>query len=445
MSKISIEHLLHSSHLATFQSLDKNLQHTIENAYFLLDFDKDSLVSISDLKSICNYKTEEEAAYLMKSMKNSDCADENYLTFDEFFCGILEFPCLLTQFSTENTENLNRSIDSIHMSINEDDDVNIKLCEVISVISFVVNSYSNYCEYNNTEELLEVLHELLIILKLKHYKTPEKRDMTKAIILLYSAIKLQNAKFSEYHIRTDKKLEDFEFVIQNLTKKYEEVSERSRDYLDKIMFLEKSLTKTIKELDLYKKTNAELSTRCSIEESEDFIKSSVMKKELECVERKIRKFLALNMFIDKQRKTEPQHKGRQANKSHQYRGDNTDIEKSYQIEILNDELKRAGKIIKEKEEEIRFMLDMIEDLRQQIDELNDEKRNWISADKFVKLHQEICDESDSSLQSIRETLDISCIETSFKNAEKQQIIYKDMQTQTCAQVTKSRNCLFWMS
>ncbi|OMJ72151.1 hypothetical protein SteCoe_29462 [Stentor coeruleus] len=444
MSKLSTVLLPHSYYLETFQSLDKNLQQTIENAYSLLDYDKDNLVSISDLKSACNYKTEEEAAYLLKILKNPDCINTDYLTFEEFFCGILEYPCLLTQFSSEKPENLTASIDSIHMSINEEDDINTKICEVISVISLVVNSYNNYCGYNNTEELLEVLHELLILLKLKYRKTPEKRDMTKAIILLYSVFKLQNAKFSEYRMRTDKKLEDFELTIHNLTKKYEEVSEKNHDYLDKIIFLEKSLTKAINELDFYKKTNAELSTRCSIEESEDF-KTSMMKKELEIVERKIRKFLALNMFIDKQRKTEPQHKRRQANKSHQYREIVTDIEKNHQIEILNDELKRAGKIINDKDDEIRFMLDMIEDLRQQIDELNEEKIAWIGANKFTKMNQEICDESCSSFQSIRETLDISCIESSTKYVLKAQMPYKDMQTQTCAQVTKSRNCLFWMS
>lgn len=410
-----------SSHFITFKSLDKSLQRTIENAYSLLDYDKDGIVSISDLKNSCKLSTEDEAVCLLKGIKSVADIPKECLTFEEFFSGILEFPSLLSQFSYQEEEsNQDVSTDSVHLSIKEDDDVNSKVCEVITVVSLIVKSYHNYCKYFTIEELLETLHELLVKLKLKYKKNSEKRDMSRAIIFLYTAVKLQNVKYTHYKERTEKKIEELEHVIHRLNKKYEKVAERNQDYLSKIIHLEKSLTKTINELDVYKKSNMELSTRCSNEESEELTRSSLLKKELEIVEQKIKKFLTLNMFIENQRKNEPQHKKKQFNKSYQfqYTESLSDPEKNHHIFLLNEQLKKNQIILKEKDDENKFMLDMITDLRQQINDLNEEKRSWVNLEKFVKFHQNLGDDSDSSFISIRETLEVGCIEASFRGLGK---------------------------
>ncbi|OMJ92984.1 hypothetical protein SteCoe_4061 [Stentor coeruleus] len=448
MLKPSESSWMPSSHFITFKSLDKSLQRTIVNAYSLLDYDKDGIVSISDLKNSCKLSSEDEATYLLKSIKNVENIPNESLSFEEFFSGILEFPSLLSQFSYHEAENnQDASVDSVHLSIKEDDDVNSKLCEVITVISLIVKSYHNCCKYFTIEDLLETLHELLIKLKLKYKKNSEKRDMTRSIIFLYTALKLQNVKYAHYKERTEKKIEELEHVIHRLNKKYEKVAERNQDYLSKIIHLEKSLTKTINELDIYKKSNMELSTRCSNEESEELTKSSLLKKELEIVEQRIKKFLTLNMFIENQRKNEPQHKKKQGNKSYQFQYTEclSDPEKSHHIFILNEQLKKNQIIIKEKDEENKFLIDMITDLRQQIDDLNEEKRSWENLEKFVKFHQNLGNESDSSFISIRETLEIGCIDFSFKSPTKGNDEGKDYKPQVNDQDERIRNSfLFWM-
>lgn len=425
--------------------IDKSLKRVIENAYQWLDYDKDGKVSVSDLQKSCNLHTEEEAISLLQSLKSNEFVHNDHLKFDEFYSGILEFPCLLSQFSRPNEQSSQEpSFDSINISIHEDDDINTKLCEAISVISNIVNSHHNYCKYYPIDELLEIVHELLLVMKLKNRKYAEKREITKAVIILYSIVKLQNTKYSQQRERLERKVEEYEIIIENLSRKYEDVEDRNQEYLEKIISLEKSLKRTMNELESYKKMNIELSTRCSIEDSETSARSSITKKDLEIVEHKIKKFLTLNMFIESQKKADNSFVGKHNGRSHQYSECCTDTEKNHHIDILNEQLNRKDRDIKEKEEEIRFMLDMINNMRNQIEELNEEKKNWVCTEKFIKFYEDSGYESDTSLKSMQEHLEISCIENSFRLMIGPKHSHKDSQTQTCTKDTRSRECSFWI-
>lgn len=409
--------------------INEKISKVIQNAYSWLDHDGDGVVSILDLKKSCKILTDEEASELFNSLKSTDSEITDIVTYQEFFLGVTEFPGLLTRFVHEE------STDKSDQSINFESDIGERLWTAIRVVSEIANCYQDHCNFYTNEELVEILSQTAKVVKMKYKKNAELKKFASGLLKLCEAIKALWANHVAEMEKLQKKNVEYQINWANTNKKYEDCVEKNEKLLEKLIGLEKAYNESVKELEKTRRANSEITQKKSTEESEELSNISNQVKSLQAIKQKIKHYFTLNMCKDSQsleksdKITQPIFKKKQP----------------YPQEKFLAQLKKKENIIKEKDEEIRFTLDLISSLRSEIEALKEENKSLIlqkNTEKFKERKEYFS--SDSDLNSFQEISEISYIEpTDFCFMLKPHHRHKDSETQTGSSLVKSRNSCLW--
>ena len=429
--------------------INEKLKQIIENAYIWLDHDGDGTVSLSDLKTSCQISNSTEALDLFQSLKSPHSSNPDTLTFHEFYSGITEFPGILSEFlSSLQHKSQDLSRDTLDLSFNFEGDISERLCEAISVLSNIANCFQEHCKFYNTEELIEILHQTIQIIRMKYKTRVELRDFIKGLVKLYVVIRAQYLNYSRISEEFHRKISDCQLNFDELNYRYQSVVRKNEKFIEKITSMEKLYNDTVKELEKHISINIELSKRSSIDESEESTRVAERQQELEKIEQKIKRYFTVNMFIESQKNTPHPRTPKNLNRSHYNFHIDPPESPSKSHEFLLNQLKNKNSIIKDKDEELGLTLDLITSLRMEIAELKEERNSLIvnqkkADEKFTELKSYL--DSDTSFHSLQNFSEISYDEPSDCGyLLKPRHQHKDSHTQTSPTPAKARNnCLWW--
>ena len=92
--------------------LDESSLEVLKNAFAWVDFDGDGMVSREDLHMSSGLEREHEVGALFQALKEAGGSEDSndYVTFEEFSKGIMDFPFLLEQFKSEYEGNSSRGL-----------------------------------------------------------------------------------------------------------------------------------------------------------------------------------------------------------------------------------------------------------------------------------------------------------------------------------------------
>lgn len=170
-------------------SLDESSVIILRQIFDCSDLDKDGKVSRTDLKLSLGLQTEDEAERFFESLKSLAGGNtaEEFLTFDEYCKGIMDYPDLLEKFRQEmeqpEIDNLQIHEDEyLERSISETF-LPTRLKDCISLFNKSIRADLPYLDSDNAEDLLAALRLCLEKLRQKQKSDP---DMVQGSIeLLY--------------------------------------------------------------------------------------------------------------------------------------------------------------------------------------------------------------------------------------------------------------------
>lgn len=231
-------------------NLDESSLNVLKNIFEWTDIDGDGKVSRTDLLNSLGLPSPEDADQLFRSLKDMAGSEitSDYLTFDEYCKGIMDFPLLLDKFRQEfqvksnSTFQIQERSESFSSQRNSElDFLPCKLKEAIHLYNKILRLNIPELESSNAEDLLEALRMCLEGLKSKsRSEALPVSDILNGTIDLYLLVR----DLSRYHeeVLSDKNEEIFEIhsQLETLGKKYERISEHNEKLLNHISKLEQS-------------------------------------------------------------------------------------------------------------------------------------------------------------------------------------------------------------
>lgn len=231
-------------------NLDESSLSVLKNIFEWTDIDADGKVSREDLQNSLGLASPGDANQLFCSLKDLAGGDskDDYLTFEEYCKGIMDFPLLLDKFKQEFQSKSGGTFSIVEreesFSSQRDSELGFlpaKLRDAIYLYNKVLKIDIPDLESPHAEDLLEALRMCLEGLKNKSkHETLPVSDILNGTIELYLLVR----DLSRYHEEVINEMKDevFEHKTQSetLSKKYDRVVENNEKLLNKIMKLEQS-------------------------------------------------------------------------------------------------------------------------------------------------------------------------------------------------------------
>lgn len=231
-------------------NLDESSLTVLKNIFEWTDIDGDGKVSRDDLQNSLGLSSSVDADNLFRSLKDlsgGESTDE-YLTFEEYCKGIMDFPLLLDKFKQEFQckSSTTFSILEKEESFNSQRESELsflpaKLRDAIYLYNKVLKIDIPDLESPHAEDLLEALRMCLEGLKNKSkYENLPVSDILNGTIELYLLVR----DLSRYHEEVISEMKDeaieYQSQIEALNKKYDRIAENNEKLLNKINKLEQS-------------------------------------------------------------------------------------------------------------------------------------------------------------------------------------------------------------
>jgi hypothetical protein len=361
-------------------NLDESSLNILQNIFEWTDIDSDGKVSRQDLLNSLGLSSEEDADQLFRSLKDLAGSDplSDYLTFEEYCKGIMDFPLLLDKFrqefqvkSVSTFQIPERSESNSSMRDSAINFLPVQLKNSIILYNKILKLNISELDSSNVEDLLEALRMCLEGLKNKsRSETLPVSDILNGTIELYLLVR----DLSRFHeeVVSEKNEENYELrsQIETLSKKYERVMDHNEKLMNNINKLEVSRENfsRVNEVVNQEKKKLELELAKAEEKEIDYnsymqqIESVILDKEKEIarMEKQIRQLNSLKtlqeMRVTTGRPTEEmkvhrlaQIKYRQSvpvnhnspDRSHKPTGSNSDIK----VTIISNQLKKKNEEI----------------------------------------------------------------------------------------------------
>jgi hypothetical protein len=226
-------------------SLDESSVIILRQIFDCSDLDKDGKVSRSDLKLSLGLQSQDEADRFFGSLKTlaGGNSAEEYLTFDEYCKGIMDFPDLLEKFrqDLEGPEDYNFLIDEKEIPEREISVtfLPIHLKECINIFNKSLKADLPYLDSDNAEDLLAALR--LCLEKLRH-KAKDGEIVQGAIELLYLVRDLH--RFHEEAVSDlQGELNETRIKLDQLESRIEKTKAQNENLMNHIQKLEYSETR----------------------------------------------------------------------------------------------------------------------------------------------------------------------------------------------------------
>ena len=213
--------------------LDENDHRILKSIFEYSDFDGDGLISKNDLKISSGIQDENDVESIFGTLKESagEAEYEEFITYDEFCKGIMDFPFIIDKFKQEYQNNLRvPDIPEENLSQNYDGDDPNELGFLPGQLKAAIILYNKalkveLSDFNtvNREDLLEDLRLVLEKLRNKCRQENNPAEVINGSIELYLLVR----DLSRYHeeVVSDLKadLSDREYVIKSLNSKIEKL------------------------------------------------------------------------------------------------------------------------------------------------------------------------------------------------------------------------------
>lgn len=233
--------------------LDENDHRILKSIFEYSDFDGDGLISKNDLKISSGIQDENDVESIFGTLKESagEAEYEEFITYDEFCKGIMDFPFIIDKFKQEYQNNLRvPDIPEENLSQALDGDDPNELGFLPGQLKAAIILYNKalkveLSDFNtvNREDLLEDLRLVLEKLRNKCRQENNPAEVINGSIELYLLVR----DLSRYHeeVVSDLKadLSDREYVIKSLNSKIEKLLVDKENILEQLSTLEEKNNK----------------------------------------------------------------------------------------------------------------------------------------------------------------------------------------------------------
>lgn len=194
--------------------IDEKTYEALKRAYSWLDCDKDNKVSLNDLKEACGINDEAEALTLFESLSPTS---NDFILFEDFCKGVLNFPLLLKQFKQEYSNSqetpLDYWVEGIRASISA---LNISVAKL-----------------KNPEEISD-----LLAAEINNYQSHKKRELGECCKGLFKLVRNLKETCEAMQGEITHKTLEFEINLENSLREKERIEEKYTNLLNQHYTLE---------------------------------------------------------------------------------------------------------------------------------------------------------------------------------------------------------------